>query len=94
MDLIGPLPTTPRGSKYTMTVSCSFSVLPEAAALPDRSAVGVAEFLFKCFTRLGYCKVKISGRDFVNKVYLLASERSERDTIRGVQSTVGTDYRP
>ena len=25
MDLIGPLPTTPRGNKYIMTVSCYFS---------------------------------------------------------------------
>ena len=72
VDLIGPLPTTPRGNKYIMTVSCYFSKWPEATALPDKSAVGVAEFLFKCFTRLGCCKVKVSdqGREFVNKVLI------------------------
>ena len=67
-----PLPTTPRGNKYIMTVSGYFSKWPEATALPDKSAVGVAEFLFKCFTRLGCCKVKIleQGREFENKVLI------------------------
>ncbi|KAL5516742.1 hypothetical protein EMCRGX_G002149 [Ephydatia muelleri] len=39
-----------------MTVSCLFSI-------------GVAEFLFHCFTRHGCCKIKITdqGREFVNK---------------------------
>ena len=70
IDLIGPLPTTPRGNKYIMTVSCFFSKWPEATALADKTAIGVAEFLFKLFTRHGCCKVKISdqGREFVNKV--------------------------
>ena len=58
------------GNKYIMTVSCLFSKWPEATALPSKSAIGVAEFLFKCFTRHGCCKVKISDqrREFVNKV--------------------------
>lgn len=70
VDLIGPLPETPRGNKYIMTVSCLFSKWPEATALPDKCADGVAEFLFKCFTRHGCCKIKISdqGREFNNKV--------------------------
>ena len=70
VDLIGPLPETSNGNKYIMTVCCLFSKCPEAAALPDKSAIGVAEFLFKCFTRHGCCKVKISdqGREFVNQV--------------------------
>ena len=70
VDLIGPLPVTPRGNKFIITVSCYFSKWPEAAALPDKTAEGVAEFLFKCFTRHGCCKVKITdqGREFVNQV--------------------------
>ncbi len=70
VDLIGPLPETSRGNKYIMTVSCFFSKWPEATALPDKSAIGIAEFLFKCFTRFGCCKVKITdqGREFVNRV--------------------------
>lgn len=71
VGLIGPLPTTARGNKYIMTVSCSFSKWPEATALEDKSAIGVqAEFLLKCLTRHGCCKVKISdqGREFVNEL--------------------------
>ena len=44
-DLIGPLPETPRINKFIMTVSCLFSKWPEATALPDKTAVGVVEFL-------------------------------------------------
>ena len=70
VDLVGPLPETPRGNKFIMTVSCYFSKWPEATALPNKTAAGVAEFLFQCFTRHGCCSVKISdqGREFVNKV--------------------------
>eukprot|EP00731_Ephydatia_muelleri_P031300 Em0022g814a len=69
VDLIGPLPETQKGNKYIMTVSCLFSKWPEATALPDKTATGVAEFLFLCFTTHGCCKVKISdqGREFVNQ---------------------------
>ena len=52
VDLIGPLPETPQKNKY-MIVSCLFSKWPEATALPDKTAIGFAEFLFHCFTRHG-----------------------------------------
>ena len=45
VDLIGPLPETPRKNKYIMTVSCLLSKWPEATALPDKTAIGVTEFL-------------------------------------------------
>ena len=71
VDMIGPLPETPRGNKYIMTVSCLFSKWPEATALPDKSAEGVATLLLQCFSRHGCCSVKITdqGREFVNKVH-------------------------
>ena len=53
VDLIGPLPETPQKDKYIMTVSYLFSKWPEATALPDKTAIGVSEFLFHCFTRHG-----------------------------------------
>ena len=69
VDMIGPLPEMPQGNKYMMTVSCLFSKWPETA-LPDKSAEGVAAFLFRCFSCHGCCSVKITdqGREFVNKV--------------------------
>ena len=51
VDLIGLLPETPQKNKSVMTVSCLFSKWPEATALHDKTAIGVAEFLFHCFTR-------------------------------------------
>ena len=71
VDLIGPLPETSRGNKYIMTVSDYFSKWPEATALPDKSATGIVNFLYKCFTRHGCCRIKITdqGREFVNEVY-------------------------
>ena len=45
VDPIGPLPETPRINKFIMTVSCLFSIWPEATALPDKTAVAVVEFL-------------------------------------------------
>ena len=75
VDLIGPLTETARGNKYIITATCQFSKWPEAAPLKDKKAEGVAEFLFKCFTRHGCCKVKITdqGREFVNKVINIAA---------------------
>ena len=63
VDLIGPLPETPRGNKFIMTATCLFSKWPEVAALPDKSATGIAEVLFKCFTRHGCCRVKITDQE-------------------------------
>ena len=70
VDLIGPLPETPKGKKYIMTVSCLFSKWPKATALPDKTGTGVPELLYLCYTRHGCCKVKISdqGREFINEV--------------------------
>ncbi|KAI6660697.1 Gag-pol fusion protein [Oopsacas minuta] len=70
VDLIGPLTMTPRGNKYIITLVDYFSKWPEADALPDKSAKGVALFLYKTMCRFGCTQVVISdqGREFVNKV--------------------------
>lgn len=46
MDLIGPMPETPRGNKYIITLTDYFSKWAEAAPLPDKTAVGVARFIY------------------------------------------------
>ena len=68
--LVGPLPETPRGNKYIITVTDYFSKWPEAAPLQDKTAVGVANFLFSLFCRHGWPETIISdqGREFVNAV--------------------------
>ena len=47
VDLIGPLPKTSMGNRYIITLVDFFSKWPEAAPLPDESAVCVAKFLFQ-----------------------------------------------
>ena len=51
MDLIGPLPTTARGNKYVVTLVDYFSKWPEAAPLKDKTALGVALFIYDLFCR-------------------------------------------
>ena len=51
IDLIGLLPETPRGNKYIVTLVDYFSKWPEAEPLPNKSAKGVALFLYKMMCR-------------------------------------------
>ena len=46
MDLIGPMNVTPRGNKYIFTLMVYFSKWAEAAPLSDKSARGVANFIY------------------------------------------------
>lgn len=46
MDLIGPLPETSRGNKYIVTLTDYFSKWAEAAPLPNKSADGIAVFMY------------------------------------------------
>ena len=57
IDLIGPLPTTDRGNRYVVTLVDYFSKWPEAAPLPDKTAVGVASFLYELFCRYIHNKI-------------------------------------
>lgn len=70
VDIVGPLPETARGNKYIVTATDYFSKWPEAAPLPDKTALGVANFLFSLFCRHGWPKYLSSdqGREFVNGV--------------------------
>ena len=51
IDLVGPLPTTTKGNKYMVTMIDYFTKWPEAAALPDKTAKGVAQFIFTTICR-------------------------------------------
>ena len=42
MDIVGPLPTTPRLNKYILVITDYLTKWPEAIALPDQSATTVA----------------------------------------------------
>ena len=46
MNMIGPLPETPRGNKYIVTLTDYFSKWAEAAPLPSKHAEAVARFIY------------------------------------------------
>ena len=46
MDLIGPLPALPRGNQYIVTLTDYFTKWAEAAPLSDKTAHGVARFIY------------------------------------------------
>ena len=62
IDLIGPLPETESGNKYIITATDYFSKWPEAAPLQDKTALGVAEFLFSLFCRHGWPEIVLSDQ--------------------------------
>ena len=48
---MGPLPKTAAGNRYIVTLKDYFSKWPEAEHLKDKSAHGVASFLFRMICR-------------------------------------------
>ncbi len=70
IDLVGPFPRTGSGNQYIITCSDYFTKWPEAAAIPDKTVCGVANFLFTLITRHGSPAIIQSdqGREFVNQL--------------------------
>lgn len=71
MDILGPLPMTPRGNKYVLVVSDYFTKWTEAYAMPNQEATTVAEKLVDEFV----CRFGVplqlhtdQGRNFESKV--------------------------
>ena len=58
MDFIGPMPETPRGNRYIITLTDYFSKWAEAAALPDKTANGVAKFIYSMVSLKCKCQNK------------------------------------
>ena len=46
MDLVGPLPESSNGNKYIIILTDYFSKWAEAGALPDKTAHGIAKFIY------------------------------------------------
>ena len=90
VDLVGPLPITPRGNKFIITATDYFSKWPEAAALPDKTAIGVANFLFGLFCRHGWPKILScdQGREFVNAVSCCLFD------LTSVEQRISSAYHP
>ena len=70
IDIIGSLQESSQGNKYIVAITDHFSKWTEAAALPQKTAARVANFLYTTVCRLGCMDTLISdqGREFVNSV--------------------------
>ena len=79
--IIGPLQETTIGNKYIVAITDYFSKWSEAAALPDKRAKSVAQFLYSVVCRLGCMDSLISdqGCEFVNKVIDNLMDRFQTD---------------
>lgn len=67
--LAGPLPETPSGKKYVITVTDYVSKWPKAGSLPDKTALGIAVFLFSLLSSwVAEVIISDQGREFVNEV--------------------------
>lgn len=90
VDLVVPLPETVRGNKCIVTATDYFSKRPEAASFPDKTAVGMANFLFSLFCHHGWPRILSSdqGREFVNAVSRCLFE------ITGVEQRISSAYHP
>ncbi len=71
IDLVGPLPQSPEGYEYMLTVIDYFSKWVELFALKDKKATSVAQCLFQLMCCFGLAKIHISdqGREFCNELH-------------------------
>lgn len=72
IDYLGPLPVTPRGNRYILTITGQFSKWVEIFPLPDQSAARCAStILNEVFSRYG-CPLSIhsdQGRNYESNIF-------------------------
>ena len=90
IDIVGPLPKTPRGNQYLLTLICAATRYPEAFPLRTYSSLKIIECLDNFFTKFGYPKVIRSdqGTEFTSKVF------HEECKKRGVTILHSSIYHP
>ncbi|GFV39369.1 retrovirus-related Pol polyprotein from transposon 412 [Trichonephila clavipes] len=87
VDAVGPLPTTPTGNKYLLTVMCMSSKYPGAVPMPDIASTTVVEALFQIFSRMGFPK-EIQTDQGTSFTSILTSVFFENFGINVVRSSV------
>ena len=71
MDILGPLPLTPRGNKFVLVVTDYFTKWTESYAIPNQEATTVAEKLvseFECHFGVPREIRSNRGKNFESKV--------------------------
>lgn len=72
IDTVGPLPVTPEGYRYILTIQCELSKFVVAGPIKDKSAASVAKGLFEHFIYLhGFMKgIRTDrGTEYVNQIF-------------------------
>ena len=62
MDLVGPLPETPNGHQYIMTITDYYTKWAEAVPLKDKSSLSVANALYSVRI-ISYVGIRITLHD-------------------------------
>lgn len=90
IDLVGPLVETKDGFKYFATAVCAYTKWVESEPLKNKSAVEVANFIYRMICRHGCFEIQLNdqGREFVNKV------STELHKLTGVEQRVTSAYHP
>ncbi|GFW65673.1 retrovirus-related Pol polyprotein from transposon 412 [Trichonephila clavipes] len=87
VDAVGPLPTTPTGNKYLLTVMCMSSKYPVAVPMPDIASNTAVLALFQIFSRMGFPK-EIQTDQGTSFTSILTSVFFENFGINVVRSSV------
>ena len=90
MDILGPLPITPRGNRYILTIADYFTKWTEAYPMTNMEATTVANILYTFICRFGtpsYLHTD-QGRNFEAKVI------QELCVLMGIKKTRTSPYHP
>ena len=80
VDLVGPLPQTPQGNRYILTIEDSFSRFCQAVPIPNKESKTVADALIDRHVCCFGCPLEIlsdQGGEFVNKTWKELCRRLE-----------------
>ena len=90
IDFIGPLQETTNGMKYIVAATDHFTKYSHAAAIPDKTALSVAKFIFDMICMFGCMDHIITdqGREFVNKI------NSELTELLQTEHRITSAYHP
>ena len=91
MDLVGPMPETPDGMKYIVTLQDGFSRYASATTIPNKEACTVANALLETWITKFGCPVRIhtdQGREFHNSIWHQLCDRLQ------INKTTTPSYNP
>ena len=87
IDLVGPMPETPSGNKYVLTMQDSFTRWPIAVPMPSTDSEAVAGALFRHLLTVHGCPTKILSDRGANLISQAVQAMCSRWNIRKIQTS-------